>query len=85
MLSMQGHFGMSQTEELEAAIDNCKDLIHQAAPGSDRHRSLVRTLVTLRLKLQELKVCLTTHTVSLYPGNTCIYLLFMSLAFLVHN
>ncbi|XP_062601643.1 differentially expressed in FDCP 8 homolog [Saccostrea cucullata] len=51
----EGHFGLSSTEEMEMAIENCKDLIGQAQPHSDRHKNLVQKLVQLRLKLQELK------------------------------
>lgn len=47
---------MSSTEEMEMAIENCKELIDQAQPHSDRHKNLVQKLVQLRLKLQELKV-----------------------------
>lgn len=51
----EGHFGLSNTEELEMAIENCKELIGRAQPHSDRHKNLVQKLVQLRLKLQELK------------------------------
>ncbi|XP_076471617.1 differentially expressed in FDCP 8 homolog A-like [Babylonia areolata] len=51
----EGHFGFSKTEELEMAIDNCKDLIRKSNPNSDRQKNLVQKLVQLRLKLQELK------------------------------
>ncbi|KAK7478602.1 hypothetical protein BaRGS_00030134 [Batillaria attramentaria] len=51
----EGHFGLSRTEELELAISNCKELIQSAAPNSDRQKNLVRKLVQLRLKLQEIK------------------------------
>ena len=52
----QGHFGLSQAEELEMAIDQCKELIRKATPHSDRQKNLVQKLVQLRLKLQEMKV-----------------------------
>lgn len=55
-LYIQGHFGLSSTEEMEMAIENCKELIGRAQPHSDRHKNLVQKLVQLRLKLQELKV-----------------------------
>ena len=42
------------------AIDNCKDLIRKAIPDSARQKNLVRKLVQLRLKLQEMKVCPNT-------------------------
>ncbi|XP_022331608.1 differentially expressed in FDCP 8 homolog A-like [Crassostrea virginica] len=51
----EGHFGLSSTEEMEMAIENCKELIGRAQPHSDRHKNLVQKLVQLRLKLQELK------------------------------
>ena len=59
-LYIQGHFGLSSTEEMEMAIENCKELIGRAQPHSDRHKNLVQKLVQLRLKLQELKVQLCT-------------------------
>ena len=59
----QGHFGFSRTEELEMAIVNCKDLILKAIPNSGRQKNLVRRLVQLRLKLQEMKVCSSTAPV----------------------
>ncbi|XP_005091069.2 differentially expressed in FDCP 8 homolog [Aplysia californica] len=51
----QGHFGLSDVEELELAIDNCKELIREAAQGSDKQKNLVLKLVQLRIKLQEIK------------------------------
>ena len=53
---LQGYFGMSSTEELEMAIETCKELILLAPPNSDKHKNLVKKLIQLRLKLQELKV-----------------------------
>lgn len=47
---------MSNTEELEMAIETCKDMILQAPPHSDKQKNLVKKLVELRMKLQELKV-----------------------------
>lgn len=57
----QGHFGLSKTEELELAIGNCKELIQSATQNSDRQKNLVRKLVQLRLKLQEMKVTLLSE------------------------
>ena len=47
---------MSNTEELEMAIETCKDMILDAPPHSDKQKNLVKKLVQLRMKLQELKV-----------------------------
>ena len=55
----QGHFGLSSNEELEMAIDNCKEMIGKAQPHSDRMKNLVQKLIQLRLKLQELKVVIS--------------------------
>lgn len=51
----EGYFGMSNTEELEMAIETCKDMILDAPPHSDKQKNLVKKLVQLRMKLQELK------------------------------
>lgn len=51
----EGHFGLSSHEELEMAIENCKEMISKAQPHSDRMKNLVQKLIQLRLKLQELK------------------------------
>ncbi|VDI80656.1 Hypothetical predicted protein [Mytilus galloprovincialis] len=51
----EGHFGLSNHEELEMAIENCKEMISIAQPHSDRMKNLVQKLIQLRLKLQELK------------------------------
>ncbi|XP_071120804.1 differentially expressed in FDCP 8 homolog isoform X1 [Mytilus edulis] len=51
----EGHFGLSNHEELEMAIENCKEMISEAQPHSDRMKNLVQKLIQLRLKLQELK------------------------------
>ncbi|KAH9500030.1 Differentially expressed in FDCP 8 [Bulinus truncatus] len=51
----QGHFGLSCTEELELAIDNCKEMIRDAIPASEKQKNLIMKLVQLRIKLQELK------------------------------
>ena len=47
---------MSNTEELEMAIETCKDMILDAPQHSDKQKNLVKKLVELRMKLQELKV-----------------------------
>jgi Flp pilus assembly secretin CpaC len=47
---------MSSTEEMEMAIENCKELVEKAQPHSDRHKNLVQKLIHLRMKLQEIKV-----------------------------
>ncbi|GFR70834.1 differentially expressed in FDCP 8-like protein [Elysia marginata] len=51
----QGHFGLSGAEELELAIENCKELIRDATPDSEKQKNLVLKLVQLRIKLQEIK------------------------------
>ncbi|RUS78572.1 hypothetical protein EGW08_013679 [Elysia chlorotica] len=51
----QGHFGLSGAEELELAIENCKELIRDAVPDSEKQKNLVLKLVQLRIKLQEIK------------------------------
>ncbi|CAG5118493.1 unnamed protein product, partial [Candidula unifasciata] len=51
----QGHFGLSGAEELELAIENCKELIRDTVPGSDKQKNLVLKLVQLKIKLQEVK------------------------------
>ncbi|KAK0044475.1 differentially expressed in FDCP 8 [Biomphalaria pfeifferi] len=51
----QGLFGLSCSEELELAIDNCKEMIRDATPGSDKQKNLIMKLVQLRIKLHEVK------------------------------
>ncbi|XP_059162557.1 differentially expressed in FDCP 8 homolog [Physella acuta] len=51
----QGHFGLSSTEELELAIENCKEMIKESQVGSDKQKNLVLKLVQLRIKLHEVK------------------------------
>ncbi|GAB6026755.1 hypothetical protein CHUAL_013259 [Chamberlinius hualienensis] len=51
----EGHFGLSTIEELEMAIENCKEIILESPESSDRRKRLVKKLVNLRMKLQELK------------------------------
>ncbi|KAL3841852.1 hypothetical protein ACJMK2_019949, partial [Sinanodonta woodiana] len=51
----EGYFGLSSTEELELAIGTCKDMIKESQPNSDKQKNLVKKLVQLRMKLQEIK------------------------------
>ncbi|KAG1689651.1 Differentially expressed in FDCP 8 [Nymphon striatum] len=51
----EGHFGMTSAEELEMAIDNCKEMILTCEDNSERKKNLVKKLVQLRMKLQEIK------------------------------
>lgn len=51
----EGHFGLSSTEEMEMAIENCKEMILNVPQDSDKQKNLVQKLVQLRLKLQEIK------------------------------
>jgi len=50
----EGHFGLSTTEELEMAIENCKEMILDAPENTEKRKSLVKKLIQLRLKLQEI-------------------------------
>ncbi len=60
---LQGSFGLSTLEELELAIENCKQLVLQAPSRSDRKKALTHKLIQLRLKLSEAKVGI--------PGKSC--------------
>ncbi|XP_076370748.1 differentially expressed in FDCP 8 homolog isoform X2 [Tachypleus tridentatus] len=51
----EGYFGYSATEELEMAIENCKDMILETSEKSEKRKKLVMKLIQLRLKLQEIK------------------------------
>ncbi|XP_077864186.1 differentially expressed in FDCP 8 homolog, partial [Saccoglossus kowalevskii] len=51
----EGYFGFTRIEELELAIENCKDMVKEAPEHTDKRRELVKKLVQLRMKLQELK------------------------------
>ncbi|XP_074644650.1 differentially expressed in FDCP 8 homolog isoform X2 [Tubulanus polymorphus] len=51
----EGVFGLSTTEELEMAIENCKELIKEAGDNQQKKNNLVHKLVQLRLRLQEAK------------------------------
>ena len=53
---LQGAFGLTTVEELQLAIDNCKDLIASTEVNTDRHKSLVTKLIQLRMKQVEAKV-----------------------------
>lgn len=53
--------GVSTSEELQHAISACKDLINTTPKDSEEKKKLVNKLVQLRLKLQEMQVCLSTH------------------------
>lgn len=52
----QGAFGLSKQEELEMAIETCKEMISTAPDNSERKKRLVKKLVELRIQLHELKV-----------------------------
>ena len=64
-IHFQGHFGLTTVEELELAIQNCKQLVLQTPPGSDRMKNLVRKLVQLRLKRSEALVSMNKSSVIL--------------------
>nr|XP_039252548.1 differentially expressed in FDCP 8-like [Styela clava] len=50
-----GGLGMSSSEELEAAIENCKKMILELPEDSVRRKKFVSKLVQLRMKFLELK------------------------------
>lgn len=64
---------MSSTEELEMAIETCKDMIVTAQKDSDKQKNLVRKLVQLRIKLQELKVTLSFDEKLINKHELCVY------------
>lgn len=47
---------MTTAEEIEMAIENCKDMILTCEEKSEKRKSLVKKLIQLRMKLQEIKV-----------------------------
>ena len=51
----EGWFGLTSEEELQLAINRCKDLILETPEKSERRSLLVKKLVQLRLRLQELQ------------------------------
>lgn len=55
-MPLKGTFGLSTVEDLELAIETCKDLISHAAEKSDKQKALVKKLIELRIKLHEIKV-----------------------------
>lgn len=52
----QGLFLASDTQQLQQAIEECKQLILELPEHSERQKDAVVRLIHLRLKLQELKV-----------------------------
>ena len=54
--SQQSFMGFTSGEELQNAIESCKERIKSLPPSSDDHKQLVKKLVQLRLKLHEQKV-----------------------------
>lgn len=51
----EGMFGMSTIEELDMAIQNCKEMVLDSQDGSDRRKNLVHKLIQLRMKLADAK------------------------------
>lgn len=51
----EGFFGFSKIEELELAIENCKEAVKSSPEHSENRRMLVAKLVQLRLKLMQIK------------------------------
>ena len=54
--SPQTFMGFTSDEELENAIETCKDRVKSLSIDSQERKHLVRKLVQLRLKLHEQKV-----------------------------
>ncbi|XP_041454725.1 differentially expressed in FDCP 8 homolog [Lytechinus variegatus] len=51
----EGIFGFSRTEELELAIEECKESVKASPEHSENRRKMVAKLVQLRLKLLQIK------------------------------
>ncbi|XP_070536130.1 differentially expressed in FDCP 8-like isoform X2 [Ptychodera flava] len=51
----EGYFGFTKVEELQLAIENCKEMAKEAPENSEKRKELIKKLVQLRMKLQELK------------------------------
>ncbi|GAB1597672.1 differentially expressed in FDCP 8 homolog B-like isoform X1 [Argonauta hians] len=55
----EGHFGQTSEEELNMAIENCKELIRQCDPSdpisANRQQKLVQKLIQLRMHYQDIK------------------------------
>ncbi|XP_064640629.1 differentially expressed in FDCP 8 homolog B-like isoform X2 [Lineus longissimus] len=51
----EGSFGLSTTEELELAIESCKELIMETGDNVERKTNLVGKLIQLRMRLQDAK------------------------------
>ncbi|XP_022082181.1 differentially expressed in FDCP 8 homolog A-like isoform X3 [Acanthaster planci] len=51
----EGCFGFSRQEELEVAIELCKESVKETSEHSEQRRELVNRLVQLRMKLLEIK------------------------------
>ncbi|XP_077993669.1 differentially expressed in FDCP 8-like [Glandiceps talaboti] len=51
----EGYFGFTMVEELQLAIENCKEMVMEASEHSEKRKELIKKLVQLRMKLQELK------------------------------
>ena len=50
--------GLSSAEELKIAIENCRELILNYPDGSKKKDKLMKNLVQLQIKLQDIKVFL---------------------------
>lgn len=57
---VQSSFVASDIEQLKLAIEECKKLILELPEHSERQKDTVVKLIHLRLKLQELKVGMTS-------------------------
>nr|CAB3237310.1 differentially expressed in FDCP 8 homolog B [Phallusia mammillata] len=51
----EGHLRLYTAEEIEIAIDQCKEMILKVPETSGRRKKLVKNLVDLRMKLQDIK------------------------------
>ncbi|GIY73246.1 differentially expressed in FDCP 8 homolog [Caerostris darwini] len=50
----EGYFGFSTSEELKMAIEDCKQMIQSEDHNAEKKKHLVKKLVHLKLKLQEI-------------------------------
>ncbi|PRD29233.1 UNVERIFIED_CONTAM: Def8 [Trichonephila clavipes] len=53
-LQSYGYFGFSTSEELRMAIEDCKEMIKSDDSEPEKKKHLVKKLVQLKLKLQEI-------------------------------
>ncbi|GBN27461.1 Differentially expressed in FDCP 8 [Araneus ventricosus] len=51
----EGYFGFSTSDELKMAIEDCKEMIKSEENDTEKKKQLVKKLVQLKLKLEEIK------------------------------